>query len=100
MSRAADRVAATGTYVFQTLAEMKSRATASGVDVIDLGVGNPDRRPDPTLVQALHDALDDPAHQNHRYPPYAGLPELRNAIPMWPLLVDSPLKSTSSSKSR
>ena len=83
MSRAADRIAATRPYIFQTLAEMKVEAAGRGVDVIDLGVGNPDRRPDPALVQALHDALDDPEHQNHRYPPYAGLPEFREAIATW-----------------
>ncbi|MDP6801824.1 MAG: aminotransferase class I/II-fold pyridoxal phosphate-dependent enzyme [Gemmatimonadota bacterium] len=63
--------------------EMKAKAVARGVDVIDLGVGNPDLRPDDTITRALHDALDDPAHQNHRYPPFDGISEFREAIASW-----------------
>jgi LL-diaminopimelate aminotransferase len=83
MSRAADRIAVSKPYIFQTMNEMKAEAVARGVDVIDLGVGNPDLRPAPSVIQALHEALDDPAHQNHRYPPFDGLPEFRQAISQW-----------------
>ncbi|HET9886214.1 MAG TPA: aminotransferase class I/II-fold pyridoxal phosphate-dependent enzyme [bacterium] len=83
MSRAADRIAVSKPYIFQTMNEMKNEAVARGVDVIDLGVGNPDLRPAPSVIQALHEALDDPAHQNHRYPPFDGLPEFRQAISQW-----------------
>jgi LL-diaminopimelate aminotransferase len=51
-----------------------------GVDVIDLGVGNPDLRPPQLAVDALKAALDDPAVQNHRYPSFPGLPEFRAAV--------------------
>jgi LL-diaminopimelate aminotransferase len=83
MSRAAVRIAVSKPYIFQTMNEMKAEAVARGVDVIDLGVGNPDLRPAPSVIQALHEALDDPAHQNHRYPPFDGLPEFRQAISQW-----------------
>ncbi|MDP6529767.1 MAG: aminotransferase class I/II-fold pyridoxal phosphate-dependent enzyme [Gemmatimonadota bacterium] len=83
MSRAADRIAKSRPYIFQTMNEMKAKAVARGVDVIDLGVGNPDLRPDDTITRALHDALDDPAHQNHRYPPFDGISEFREAIASW-----------------
>jgi LL-diaminopimelate aminotransferase len=83
MSRAADRIAVSKPYIFQTMNEMKADAVAKGVDVIDLGVGNPDLRPAPSVIQALHEALDDPAHQNHRYPPFDGVPEFRQAISQW-----------------
>ena len=52
----------------------------SGVDVIDLGVGNPDLRPPQLAVDALKAALDDPAIQNHRYPSFPGLPEFRAGV--------------------
>jgi LL-diaminopimelate aminotransferase len=83
MSRAADRIAVSKPYIFQTMSEMRADALARGVDVIDLGVGNPDQRPDPSIVKELHDALDDPRHQNHRYPPFQGLVEFREAIAQW-----------------
>lgn len=54
-----------------------------GVDVIDLGVGNPDIRPPDLAVNALKAALDDPKIQNHRYPSFDGLPEFRTAISGW-----------------
>jgi len=83
MSRAAERIAVTKPYIFQTLHEMKLEAVARGVDVIDLGVGNPDQRPDPEIIRALHEELDDERVANHSYPPYAGLPEFRDAIATW-----------------
>jgi LL-diaminopimelate aminotransferase len=56
---------------------------AQGVDVIDLGVGNPDMRPAPRIVQALEAALDDVSKPNHRYPSFNGLPEFRRSIAAW-----------------
>jgi LL-diaminopimelate aminotransferase len=54
-----------------------------GVDVIDLGVGNPDMRPPREAIETLKAALDDPRVQNHRYPSFNGLPEFRAAITSW-----------------
>ncbi len=54
-----------------------------GVDVIDLGVGNPDIRPPQLAVEALKAALDDSAVQNHRYPSFNGLPEFRAGVAQW-----------------
>lgn len=83
MSRAADRIAVSKPYIFQTMNEMQAEARSRGVDVIDLGVGNPDLRPAQSVIDALHDALDDPDHQNHRYPPFDGLIEFRETIAAW-----------------
>ncbi|HMB71333.1 MAG TPA: aminotransferase class I/II-fold pyridoxal phosphate-dependent enzyme [bacterium] len=83
MGRAADRIAGSKPYIFQTLARRKAEALARGVDVIDLGVGNPDLPPAPELIRELHDALDDREAQLHRYPSFDGLPELREAIVRW-----------------
>ena len=72
-----------GPYLLAQVFAERDKAMARGVDVIDLGVGNPDRRPAPHVVQALKDALDDPVHQYHRYPAFGGMPELRQAIVRW-----------------
>src|ERR1041385_4372435 len=54
-----------------------------GVALIDFGLGNPDLRPAPHVIAAMHAALDDTAQENHRYPGFAGLPEFRRAIAAW-----------------
>ncbi len=55
----------------------------SGVDVIDLGVGNPDLRPPQRAIDALKFALDDTTRENHRYPSFNGLPEFRAGVATW-----------------
>jgi LL-diaminopimelate aminotransferase len=72
-----------GPYILAQVFADRDAEVRRGVDVIDLGVGNPDRRPAPHIVQALKDALDDPAHQYHRYPGFGGLPEFKQAIARW-----------------
>ncbi|HPF69610.1 MAG TPA: aminotransferase class I/II-fold pyridoxal phosphate-dependent enzyme [Candidatus Krumholzibacteria bacterium] len=76
----ARRVAALPPYVFATTARWKEEALAAGRDVIDLGVGNPDGRPAPEVIQALKDAVDDPRHNLHGYSTFRGHPALRRAI--------------------
>ncbi len=51
---------------------------AKGVDVIDLGMGNPDLPTPDFIVEAMHRAAQDPHH--HGYPNYYGIPELRQAF--------------------
>ncbi|HQB99732.1 MAG TPA: LL-diaminopimelate aminotransferase, partial [Methanospirillum sp.] len=43
-------------YLFARIDEMKAKKRAEGVDVIDLGVGDPDLCTPPHLVDALIDA--------------------------------------------
>jgi LL-diaminopimelate aminotransferase len=54
---------------------------AEGVDVISLGVGDPDQPTPAHVVEALREAAGDPA--THQYPSYWGLPALREAIARW-----------------
>jgi LL-diaminopimelate aminotransferase len=54
---------------------------AAGVDVISLGVGDPDHPTPRHVVEALQEAAEDPT--THRYPSYWGLPGLRKAIGHW-----------------
>jgi len=70
-------------YALARVFQARDAQVAKGVDVIDLGVGNPDIRPPDLAVDALKAALDDPAIQNHRYPSFDGLPEFRRGIAAW-----------------
>ncbi len=70
-------------YPFAQINRARDEAIKKGMDVIDMGVGNPDLRPHPVVISALKEALDDSTHQNHRYPPFDGLPEFREAIARW-----------------
>lgn len=83
MLQPSQRLRNLGPYVLAQVFADRDAAVARGVDVIDLGVGNPDRRPAPHVVQALKDALDDAQRQYHRYPAFGGMPEFREAVARW-----------------
>jgi LL-diaminopimelate aminotransferase len=70
-------------YTLATVLQARDEKVRQGVDVIDLGVGNPDLRPPRVVIETLKAALDDPRVQNHRYPSFNGLPEFRAAIADW-----------------
>ncbi len=72
-------IARTGTYPFVRLEEAKRRLQARGIDVVDMGIGDPRERADERIEQALIDALP---HVSG-YPPAQGLPELRAAVASW-----------------
>ncbi len=72
-------LARTGTYPFVRLAEAKARVQARGVEVVDMGIGDPRERADPRIERALTDALPEVSG----YPVAQGLPELREAIAQW-----------------
>src|SRR5262245_29384798 len=71
------------TYALATVSQDRDEKIRLGVDVIDLGVGNPDLRPPRLAIETLKAALEDTGVQNHRYPSFAGLPEMRAAIAAW-----------------
>ena len=68
-------------YLFAEIDRKVQEKKASGVDVISLGIGDPDLPTPPRIVSALQEAAADPA--NHQYPSYFGLRELREAISNW-----------------
>jgi len=63
------------------LKETRLRLQASGVDVIDLSVGDADLAPPPAAVEALSRAARDPAMS--RYPFQLGLVAFREAVAAW-----------------
>lgn len=65
-------------YLFAEIDAARDRVAARGVDVVDLGVGDPDLPTPAALVDAAVEAMADPAH--HRYPSGRGMARLRRAI--------------------
>ncbi len=77
----ADRIKALPPYLFAEIDRKKQEKIEQGVDVIDLGVGDPDLpTPDP-IVEALKRASEKP--ENHRYPSYVGMRAFREAVSSW-----------------
>lgn len=70
-------------YLFTILDDLKAQARQRGIDVIDLGMGNPDLPPPKHVVEDLCRQVKDPA--NHRYSRTDGDVErkLREAIAEW-----------------
>lgn len=68
-------------YVFAEIDKKRQAAVARGVDVINLGIGDPDEPTPPHIVEAMHKALDNPA--NHHYPPFGGMKEYKQAAAAW-----------------
>ena len=68
-------------YLFAEIDRKVQEKRKAGVDVISLGIGDPDLPTPRRIVSVLQEAAADPA--NHRYPSYFGLTELREAIAAW-----------------
>src|SRR6478736_2029461 len=68
-------------YLFADIDRKKKAAIERGVDVISLGVGDPDQPTPPAIVQAGQAALAKAS--NHQYPFGAGLLTFRKAIAGW-----------------
>lgn len=77
----ADRLKQLPPYLFAELDRKKAEARARGVDVIDLGVGDPDQPTPPHIIKALQEAATDPRY--HRYPSYTGMNDFRQAVIRW-----------------
>ena len=54
---------------------------ARGVDIIDLGVGDPDLPTPQFIVDRMKEAVEDPS--THRYPLYSGMNDFREAVARW-----------------
>lgn len=76
-----DRINALPPYLFAAIDEARDELIARGVDVIDLGVGDPDLPTPSHIVEAMREAVCDPG--THHYPSYAGMPEFRKAAAEW-----------------
>ena len=64
--------------MFAVINEMKAKARAAQLDVVDLGMGNPDGATPRPIVNKLVEAARNP--RNHRYSVSRGIPNLREEI--------------------
>jgi LL-diaminopimelate aminotransferase len=77
----AQRLSLIPPYLFKAIDDKKEEVRARGVDIIDLGVGDPDLPTPGFIVARMQEAVADPA--THRYPMYSGLSRFREAVARW-----------------
>jgi LL-diaminopimelate aminotransferase len=65
-------------YAFAELERKISAKRAEGIDVISLGIGDPDRPTPPLIVEAMQEAVTEP--ETHRYPTNRGRDDFRAAV--------------------
>ena len=68
-------------YMFKVVDKLKIDLRREGVDIVDLGMGNPDLPTPRHIVEKLIEAAEKP--QNYRYSASAGITKLRQAIADW-----------------
>ena len=81
MFHKAKRIQELPPYLFAEIDRKKRAALAKGVDLIDLGIGDPDIPTPGRIIQRLTETVTQPA--NHRYPSSAGMMEFRQAVADW-----------------
>jgi alanine-synthesizing transaminase len=74
----AERVKRLPPYMFGKINKLKYQKRVAGIDVIDLGMGNPTDAPDPMISDKLAEAIQDP--RNHRYSVSNGIGNLRKEV--------------------
>ncbi|HDQ41665.1 MAG TPA: LL-diaminopimelate aminotransferase [Desulfonatronum sp.] len=77
----ADRLAHLPPYLFAEIDRVKNEVKAKGMDIIDLGVGDPDLPTPDFIIDAMNKAVVKDEH--HRYPSYSGLNSFREAVSRW-----------------
>ncbi len=78
MVKLASRMDTLPPYLFAALDERRRAVEARGVEVISLGIGDPDLPAPPVVVETVQREAARAA--NHRYPRYDGLPAFRAAV--------------------
>jgi LL-diaminopimelate aminotransferase len=76
--RPSRRLEAIPPYLFAELERKVADKRAAGVDVISLGIGDPDQPTPPRIVDAMVSAVRDPG--THQYPSNRGRAEFREAV--------------------
>ncbi|MEE2701531.1 MAG: LL-diaminopimelate aminotransferase [Thermodesulfobacteriota bacterium] len=79
--RWSDRIRNLPPYLFAEIDAKKDKLIEKGIDVIDLGVGDPDIPTPNRIIEVLHKSSLNP--ENHRYPSYAGMMSFRNEVASW-----------------
>ncbi len=68
-------------YLFAEINRKRNELVARGVDIINMGVGDPDLPTPDRIILAMHAAIDDAS--THNYPPYQGTDDFREAAAAW-----------------
>ncbi|HAF18112.1 MAG TPA: LL-diaminopimelate aminotransferase, partial [Peptococcaceae bacterium] len=77
----ADRLTTLPPYLFARIEQKIEELKEKKVDVISLGIGDPDLPTPPHIVQKLIEQANNP--ENHRYPSSAGMMAFRRAVADW-----------------
>jgi LL-diaminopimelate aminotransferase len=77
----ANRIRTLPPYLFAAIDDMKRKAIERGMDIINLGVGDPDLPTPEPIIESLRRAAGDPKH--HQYPSYDGMLSFRTAVAQW-----------------
>ena len=73
-----NRLKAIPPYAFAEIERLRAEKEAAGIDVISLGIGDPDTPTFPHIVEAMQSAVADPS--THQYPSNRGRAEYREAL--------------------
>lgn len=77
----AERLKQLPPYLFQEIDRLKAELAAKGVDVINLGVGDPDLPTPRHIIEKVQEAVKDPS--THQYPSYSGMNDFRVSVAGW-----------------
>jgi len=77
----ADRITQLPPYLFAEIDRKKAEIREKGIDIIDLGIGDPDIPTPEHIVRKIQTAAENPAY--HTYPSYVGMPAFREAVATW-----------------
>nr|WP_321408904.1 aminotransferase class I/II-fold pyridoxal phosphate-dependent enzyme [uncultured Carboxylicivirga sp.] len=77
----ADRINQVEEYYFSIKLKELDKLRKEGKPIINLGIGNPDMAPAPSVIEEISEQSKVPT--NHGYQSYVGIPELREAFSNW-----------------
>lgn len=77
----ADKILNLDKYIFVELDELKDEARQKGIDLIDLGIGNPDRPTPKYIIKETIKSMKNP--KNHGYPNFRGKDDFQSTIRDW-----------------
>jgi LL-diaminopimelate aminotransferase len=77
----ADRIRKLPPYLFAAIDQLKQKALSKGIDLINLGIGDPDLPTPEPIIRRLQRAAENPG--NHQYPSYDGMFAFRQAAAEW-----------------
>jgi LL-diaminopimelate aminotransferase len=77
----AQRIQTIPPYLFAEIDKKKEEAIKRGVDIINLGIGDPDQPTPHNIIEKLRESVKD--SRTHHYPPYQGTTEFRQAVASW-----------------